>query len=383
VDEIYFCWSNNIYLLFFWSIPVTLISALANLWALCGISWLDIHIGVPDDYSFFIKGVVQELLPSLLLAIFMNLLPLLLNAIFLLRKFHTHSEHSFGVTVAYFSFLLLNVLLITTIAGSIFSVLDESLEHPTAVIQLLSSSLPLQSTFFINYIMIQCFGVFGTDTVRIGSFIVTQIQKLFCTKTQSEKRAADDPGDFPYSSRWPQDILIFVIGITYSTMSPLVLPFIVVYFGFAWFSERYNLIYVYKHRWDTGGLYMPYIITFMFIGTLIYQLTMVGVLGLFVFAYAPIALLLLITTIVYWIFIHARFITRASGNLPLELCREADSEEDLYTPNEWKSAYIQPELQPESAEVLIPDEELLSSGPINGSYKNINLVSTSSFEINV
>lgn len=59
--------------------------------------------------------------------------------------------------ITYYMFLLLNVFLIVSIAGSIFGVLAEIIDNPNSIANELATSIPKQSTFYINYVVIQAF----------------------------------------------------------------------------------------------------------------------------------------------------------------------------------------------------------------------------------
>lgn len=44
---------------------------------------------------------------------------------------------------------------------------------------------------------------------------------------------------------YPQALLIFTLGMTYSIISPLVLPFATLYFAIAYLVYKYKLLFVY------------------------------------------------------------------------------------------------------------------------------------------
>lgn len=44
---------------------------------------------------------------------------------------------------------------------------------------------------------------------------------------------------------YPQALLIWTIGITYSIITPLILPFATLYFGLAYFVYKYRFLFVF------------------------------------------------------------------------------------------------------------------------------------------
>ena len=53
------------------------------------------------------------------------------------------------------------------------------------------------------------------------------------------------------------DVLVFLIGITYSVISPVIIPVIVIHFGFRYIVWVYQLHYVYVQKIDLCGRLWP------------------------------------------------------------------------------------------------------------------------------
>ena len=56
-----------------------------------------------------------------------------------------------------------------------------------------------------------------------------------------ERIAAEDPGALDYALRYPGAILVFVIGLTYAVIAPLILPFAVAFFGVGLAVMKYQV----------------------------------------------------------------------------------------------------------------------------------------------
>jgi hypothetical protein len=50
---------------------------------------------------------------------------------------------------------------------------------------------------------------------------------------------------------------VFIIGIAYSVLSPLVLVFVAMHFGLAYIVRFYSLIYICKSSFKAGGVMWP------------------------------------------------------------------------------------------------------------------------------
>ena len=65
-----------------------------------------------------------------------------------------------------------------------------------------------------------------------------------------------------------------VIGIIYSIFAPLILVFMLLIFGLFWFVYRYNVLYVYQFKNDTGGLLFPTAVFQLFTGVYVMEVCM-------------------------------------------------------------------------------------------------------------
>jgi hypothetical protein len=52
---------------------------------------------------------------------------------------------------------------------------------------------------------------------------------------------------------------MYLIAFAYSVVSPLIVPFSVLWFMFAWVAWRHNLSYVYQRKYESGGMMWTFI----------------------------------------------------------------------------------------------------------------------------
>jgi len=111
---------------------------------------------------------------------------------------------------------------------------------------------------------------------RIPDFVIGKVMELFVAKTRQAKRDALKPDPFDFSVQYARELLVFAIGLCYSTMSPIILPFTMIYFALSYFVAKHNFIFVFNPRYD--GIRMTHaVIDRIFIAIILYQLIILGV----------------------------------------------------------------------------------------------------------
>jgi len=142
-------------LVLLWSIPVVFVSSIANVDAL--IQLLP-FLKVLKDLPSQVVGIIQGILPPLFLAILMALLPIMLT---MMSTFEGHVRFSGimrSVMSKYYFFLVVNVLLISTLTGGFLGTLKTIQGggfSPLVVLSIIANKLPGASTFFLTYALLQ------------------------------------------------------------------------------------------------------------------------------------------------------------------------------------------------------------------------------------
>lgn len=175
-------------------------------------------------------------------------------------------------------------------------------------------------------------------------------------KSQTCGRSKENPYlySLPYFRVIPLVSLSILIGMVYAVVAPLLLPFLVGYF-FLGYAVYINQIQdVYETIYDTCGRYWPYIHHYIFVGLILMQITMIGLVGLKMKPAASVATFpLLFLTVIFNEYCKIRILptfVRYSIENAVEN-DEADEERGQLEVN-YKSAaraYCQPSLQPRNA----------------------------------
>ena len=246
-------------------------------------------------------------------------------------------ELDLSVMRKYFAFLTINSFLTMLVAGSLLSLVSEFkhyISNPGDLVQMLATSIPPQANFFINYVMISSFTVHTMSLWRPVDVVIYWIKRKYFAKTSRERKELNKPLEYPFNVYYAQTLLIFLIVISYSTISPLILPFGLAYFMLAYLSTRYNLIYVYQQTYEGGGLLFPSVINRLCFCVALYQVTLAGVfsLNLYPIAAAVVSAMVIVTGI-FWYYLKYHFLLQATY-LPLNVCIAQSSIQDLHESNE-------------------------------------------------
>jgi hypothetical protein len=317
-----------ILLIAFYVVPVALVSLLVSDSALKSSSP---RLAQLCDASAFFASAVSMVQPICLVVI-QQLLPPLFIQISKAEGHVSFSEVQMKAFSRYFMFQVLNVFLVTAIAGSIFDTLAIIIQNPEKAFEILGNSLPKMSSFFITLVTMKSFLGLGMELVRTLS-IVQQIARyiLFPVSTLREKknvrigmRAIDDPGWFPFHKILAQDMLVVVVSVVFAVIAPIVLFPCALYCLFSRIMWTHHHLYIYESVFESGGQFWPKIFRRFVFGLIIAQMTITGQ---FILkearheAYATMALMVL--TYYFLRNTRARF-DAPSSTLPLEVATIMD-----------------------------------------------------------
>lgn len=215
----------------------------------------------------------------------MNILPNLLTIITELEGYISRSAIEKIVFERYFNFQVINVFLVSTIAGSVLDCIAAIVQNPSRALVLLGESLPKMGGFFMAYICIKAFTGLGLELTRVLAFLGQLCKSLFTKNTTPRDRqreylgwvrSIDCPSWFPYSIYLAQDALVVVVCLTYACIAPVMLTAGIYYFSSAYFVYKHQMLYVYNPIFETGGSLWPLLATRYVVALLVAQSTMTG-----------------------------------------------------------------------------------------------------------
>ncbi|KAK3435272.1 hypothetical protein EUGRSUZ_D02623 [Eucalyptus grandis] len=263
-------------LVFFYMIPIAFVQSLANLDGLEKVA----PFLRPVMELKFIKSFLQGFLPGLALKIFLFLLP---NVLMLMSKIEGHISLSIlerRTASKYYFFMLVNVFLGSIVTGTAFEQLYAFLHQaPSQIPRTIGVSIPMKATFFITYIMVDGWAGIASEILHLKQLIIFHLKNMFLVKTERDKEKAMDPRGVDFPETLPSLELYFLLGIVYAVVTPILLPFILVFFAFAYLVYRHQIINVYNQRYESAAAFWPHIHSRIIAGLLISQLLLLGLLS--------------------------------------------------------------------------------------------------------
>ncbi|XP_059300916.1 CSC1-like protein At4g02900 isoform X2 [Lycium ferocissimum] len=349
------------FLTFFFMIPIGFVQAFASI---DGIEKALPFLKPLIDMDV-IKSFVQGFLPGIVLKIFLILLPMILMIMSKLEGFTSLSSLDRRSAAKYHLFVIVNVFFGSIITGAAFEQLERFLhQSPTEIPKTIGVTLPMKATFFITFIMVDGWAGIAAEILRLVPLVMFHIKNTFLVKTEHDREQAMDPGSLNFSVAEPRLQLYFLLGLVYSVVTPILLPFIIVFFAFAYMVFRHQIINVYDQKYESGASFWPDVNRRILIGLGISQLLLIGLLSTrHASKSTPLLIVLTVLTIWFHKFCKDRF-ESVFVKLPLQDAVVKDTVERTTEPNfnlkEYlQDAYLHPVLRGIELEILkeLDDEE--------------------------
>ncbi|KAH9753188.1 CSC1-like protein [Citrus sinensis] len=232
-------------LVFFYMIPIAFVQSLANLEGLERVA----PVLRPVIELKFIKSFLQGFVPGLALKIFLYILPTILMIMSKIEGHIALSNLERRTSAKYYYFMLVNVFLGSIATGTAFEQLDSFLhQSPTQIPRTIGVSIPMKATFFITYIMVDGWAGIASEILRLKPLVIFHLKNLFLVKTERDREKAMDPGSVDFPETIPSLQLYFLLGIVYAVITPILLPFMLVFFGLAYLVYRHQVMLVHSGR---------------------------------------------------------------------------------------------------------------------------------------
>lgn len=285
-------------LIIFWAIPVAVVGIISNVSYLENLSFLTWLKQIPK----IIMGVVTGLLPSVMLAILMSLVPVIMRLCAKLSGEPSFSRIELFTQNSYFAFQVIQVFLITTVTSSASAVADQISKNPTAVTSILANSLPKSTNFYISYFIVQGLTIASGVISQVVGFVIFNILYRYLAGTP---RALYTKWANLSAISWGSTLPIYsnltVIAITFAAIAPLILGWATIGMSLFYFAWRYNVLFVTDTQIDTRGLIYPRALKQLFTGIYLSELCLIGLFGASV-AIGP--LVLMIAFLVFTVLFH-------------------------------------------------------------------------------
>lgn len=336
----------------FWSIPAALVGLISNVDSLVRLApflkWIKL---LPK----LITGFIQGFLPALALSLLMAIVPFLLR--FCGRVSGLPSTHRVELFTqnAYFAFQVVQVFLITTLTSAASGAITDIIKNPLGAKDLLASSLPSASDFYLSYIVIQCVLSGCKDILQIWAFLRHVVLAKVTDNPRSRYKAWRELTNPGWGGIFPVYSNMGVIALSYSCISPLVLIFAA--FGL-WFIQiiwKYKLIFIMDSTHDSKGLFYPQALLHLIVGLYLAEICMIGLFAL-KGSFPPVVLMLIF--LLFTLLVHMS-ISDAIAPLLVSLPQTMKVEEEIQLEEKRKAAV---------AAAAAEDAESAPTGAANSYY---------------
>ncbi|WOL17542.1 calcium permeable stress-gated cation channel 1-like isoform X1 [Canna indica] len=325
------------FLTFFYIVPISLVQYLANIEGLEKAApflkpLTEIHV---------VKSFIQGFLPGIVLKIFLIFLPTILMIMSKFEGFISLSALQRRSASKYYIFILVNVFLASIITGTAFEQLD-SFIHQSAneIPKTIGVSIPMKATFFITYIMVDGWAGIAGEILRLIPLITYHLKNSFLVKTEKDREEAMDPGSIQFGASEPRIQLYFLLGLVYAAITPILLPFILIFFGLAYVVFRHQIINVYNQEYESAAAFWPDVHRRIITALVISQMLLIGLLSTNEAADStPVLIPLPVLTIWFHRFCKNRY-KSAFSKYPLQEAHIKDTLERAREPNLDLRAYL-------------------------------------------
>ncbi|XP_006654360.1 CSC1-like protein At4g02900 [Oryza brachyantha] len=264
------------FLTFFFMIPIAIVQSLANL--------DDIERMLPFLKPIIernsLKSIVQGFLPGIALKIFLILLPTILMTMSKIEGHTSLSGLDRRTASKYYLFLFVNVFLGSVITGTAFQQLNNFIHQSANKIpEIVGESIPMKATFFITYVMVDGWAGVAAEVLRLKALVMFHIKNTFLVRTERDREQAMDPGSLDFGTTEPRIQLYFLLGLVYAVVTPILLPFIIVFFSLAYLVFRHQIINVYTQQYESGAQFWPDVQRRLVIALIVSQILLLGLLS--------------------------------------------------------------------------------------------------------
>ncbi|GBF92769.1 hypothetical protein Rsub_05388 [Raphidocelis subcapitata] len=304
----------------FYVVPVAALQGVLQLDRLRELPFLATLLDLPVVHSLLLG-----LLPGLALRLWLLLLPAALYPLSRAGGALSWADVDFQVSTQYFTFQVLATFGASFISGTLFSQIQQLVENPQQVLVILGTGVPQTAAFFILYILFV--GLIGRSLglLRIWGLLVFAVRSAFARTPRARARTWQLQA-CAFGPRIPDQTIIMLLGLVFCVIQPLLLVATLIFFAVSLPVEKYNLVYVFRRQFESGGRMWQQVFNQIMTGVYTMQVVMLSLLSIKRFVYSPLLLPLMLGTLLFHRSAHALF-ERPWETLSLRDARDLDEAE--------------------------------------------------------
>ncbi|KLT38381.1 DUF221-domain-containing protein [Cutaneotrichosporon oleaginosum] len=266
------------------TLPLTLVAILANLGAL---SQYVGFIGAWQAASPWSLNVVSGVLPATVQGVFGFLLPYIIRRISKKQGAPTRSKLDRGVIARYFFFMIVSSLIVLVLLSLFFNFIlgiIQDLTNNRGAGGILNNlkELPWNiqrayvsfSNYWLTWLPLRGFLLFF-ELIQLIKLAMVSWRRVMFSYTPRDIRDITRPPSFEYSIVVVNLLFIAAVGLVYAPLAPLVAIGALFAFCFSLMVYKYQLLYVYITKAESGGRMWNVYVNRLYVGVILMQLLMV------------------------------------------------------------------------------------------------------------
>ncbi|XP_050271663.1 CSC1-like protein HYP1 [Quercus robur] len=253
-------------------IPVVIVQSLTNLEQLE--TWFPFLEGILS--LTVVSQVITGYLPSLILSMFLSFVPPIMIIFSSMQGYISHSRIEKSACIKVLWFTIWNIFFANVLSGTALYQVSVFLE-PQKIPSVLAEAVPAQASFFIAYVVTSGWtSLSSSELFRSIPLLRNFFKRVFSGKDDDEFEVPS----IPYHSDIPKIIFFGLLGITYFFLSPLILPFLLVYYCMGYIIYRNQLLNVYAPKYEAGGRFWPIVHDSTIFSLVLMHIIAIGIFGL-------------------------------------------------------------------------------------------------------
>ncbi|CUA66982.1 putative protein C354,08c [Schizosaccharomyces pombe 972h-] [Rhizoctonia solani] len=274
---------------FFNTIPLLIISAIANLAA---ISEYVGFLGRWADSSPTTFSLASGILPPSISALFGFFFPIIMRKISEYQGAITHSRLDRAVVARYFAFLIISQFFIFSLLGVGFQLVTQIqlvigkhqnikviLKSLHEIPERIQTTYIQQSSYWLTFFPMRGFlAVF--DLAQLLSLVLVFIKTHLFGRTPRDIREWTKPPEFDFAVYYSNILFMAAVGLMYAPLAPLVALAAAVVFWLSSFVYKYQLMFVFVSKVESGGRLWNVVMNRLLVGVIFMNLIMTLTIGL-------------------------------------------------------------------------------------------------------
>ncbi|KAF9529713.1 hypothetical protein CPB83DRAFT_852038 [Crepidotus variabilis] len=271
------------------TIPLFIISFFANLNAARAI--------IPPLNNFYTESprffnYISGVLPPAISGLFGFFLPIVMRWLGKYMGSLTHSKLDRSVVARYFAFLIISQLIIFTLIGVVFQTVltivnavgkktsfQDILGLLREVPRTINHTYFVQSSYWLTFFPLRGFLVVF-DLAQIINLVWVSLKTHLLGRTPRDIRDWTQPPEFQYAIYYANVLFMGAVALVFAPLAPLVVVAATIVFWMSSWVYKYQLMFVFVSKVESGGRIWNVIINRLLICVLLMQLLMILTMGL-------------------------------------------------------------------------------------------------------